>query len=530
MRGAATVRSMWRLLLAFSLVVSACSAPAADEEVRVVALVRTASGGVERTEVWVPASGVEAVEAGFAARDDVIASGRVGVRRTHGDPLLPDQWGSARLSYDRRSELADPSGVVVAVLDTGVDGSHPDLAGRVLQGFDVMSGRPGGDRDPNGHGTHVAGIVAAVAGNGIGVEGFASGVRILPVRVLGANGYGDDADLAEGIIWAADNGADIINMSVGGAEDMELLRSAVRYASGRGVLLVASAGNEALWGNQPSFPAALPEVVAVGAVGQRDVRAMFSNTGPYVELMAPGSSIVSTWPGGRYLYSSGTSMAAPFVSAAAALTLASTGLRGEGLRAALASSALDLGAPGRDVEFGFGLVDPFRASGLAGIASSPPPSQLPGQLPGLPELPTFDLPPLPDPAELFALLPPVRDPSELLPELPEMPDLSLPSLPALPERDGSSPLPSPVRAEVSVEVSVSGGSFEVRLVGPRALVAYRQVSWVVYRSDGVALGSGSLVLDVDGAGSAALPAGWARLAVEYPGSLTTLPASVEVLR
>lgn len=493
----------------------------------VVALVRTPSGDLERLEFSSSYSGLQGLESDLNSRSDVVVFGTVGGRRVHGDPLLQDQWGSSRLSYSRVGELSSASGVVVAVLDTGVDGSHPDLAGRVLRGFDARTGALRGDTDPNGHGTHVAGIIAAIAGNGIGVEGFASGVSVLPVRVLGADGYGDDADLATGMVWAVDNGADIINMSVGGAEDMSLLRDAARYAYERDVLLVASAGNDALWGNAPSFPAAIPEVVAVGAVSQGDMRAMFSNTGPYLELVAPGSSIVSTWPGGRYLYSSGTSMSAPFVSASAALVMASTGLRGSGLRSALTSSALDLGSPGRDSEFGFGMVDPFSAVGLPGISGSPGGFEMPGLLPGLPDLPTFDLPSLPDIEELLASLPPLPDPSELLPSLPDMADPGFPDLPG----GGESGLPERMRAEVGVSASAdSSGAVSVVLSGPRALVAFRRVSWVAYGADGSQTGSGEVVLDIEGLGSAYPGGGWRVLEVSYPGSLTTLPASFTLFR
>lgn len=521
-----------------ALVTASCSSyEGTSADVVIVALVREVDGSISRREVYVPASVAFEREAEIAREPGVVAAGRSGSRRTHSDPLLKDQWGSARLSYERIGELPAPAGVIVAVLDTGVDASHPDLSGRVLRGFDAVSGSAGADSDPNGHGTHVAGIIAAVAGNGIGVAGFASGVSILPVRVLGTNGYGDDADLATGIIWAVDNGADVINMSVGGAEDMSLLRSAVEYASSRGVLLVASAGNDALWGNAPSFPAALPEVIAVGATTQRDGRAMFSNTGSYLELSAPGSSIVSTWPGGRYIYSSGTSMAAPFVSAAAALVLFATGLRGELLRSELRSSALDVGPPGRDDEFGFGIIDPFRASGLAGIASSPPEFSLPGILPGLPDLPTFDLPPLPDPSELFARLPELPDFSKMLPELPELPSYGLPEFPdpgAPSAGDPGFPYVEgpgvPARAEVGLGARWEAGLVLVELSGAAALVAYRRVSWVAYSGPGVSLGSGEVRLDATGSGSFTAPEGWGRVELSYPGSLTTLSAGIDIRR
>lgn len=524
-----------RLLVSLALLAASCASPSSPEMVRVVAVVRDGSS-LFSLEERVPAGEVDAWVASVSSRGDVLFAGTAGSRRIHSDPLVPDLWGHARLGFERRPELSSPSGILVAVLDTGVDASHPDLSGRVMRGADMVGSSGRGDRDPNGHGTHVAGIVAAVAGNGLGVAGFAHGVDILPVRVLGSDGFGDDSDLARGIVWAVDNGADIINMSVGGAEDMGLLRAAVDYANERGVLLVASAGNDALWGNAPSYPAAYPGVVAVAATSPGDMRAMFSNTGSYVELAAPGVSILSTWPGGRYIYSSGTSMSAPYVSAAAALVMSTTGARGHALRSSLAASAVDLGRPGRDEEFGFGLVDPFAASGGAPLPASPPPSSLPGLDPSLPELPAFDLP--------FDLptfdLPPLPLLSDLLPDLPPVPDLldfdwggggaDFPDLPgfAAPELGG---LPSvePVsgRASTSLRASAGSGYVELELEGPVSLVAFRSVTWESYAA-GELISGGEVKLDREGRARLRVPSSADRMSFVFSGSLTTLPSSAEV--
>jgi len=339
------------------------------------------------------------------------------------DEHIEAQWGYIRLGGKRlHSELGSAGNITVAVIDTGVDASHPDLGGRVISGWDSINSNGDGRTDPNGHGTHVAGILGATVNN-IGIAGMASNVRIMPIRVLGADGYGDDAHLAMGIIYAAENGANIINMSVGGAEPSTLLSDAIAFAQSRNVLLIASAGNDNILGNQPSYPAAYSGVLAVGATDSFDKRSFFSNTGGYLELAAPGSTIFSTWPGGNYVYSSGTSMSAPFVSGAAALVAAQTGLRGSALRSRLTSNALDLGTPGRDSSFGFGLVDALSATGRTGMHPEPMGVTF-GKLPGF-EFETPNMPSFED----------IEFPSAPVPEVP------VPSRPDLPDGWG---LPEPI--------------------------------------------------------------------------------------
>ncbi|MGH8985466.1 MAG: S8 family peptidase [Acidimicrobiia bacterium] len=220
------------------------------------------------------------------------------------------------------------AGIVVGVVDTGVQGDHGDLTGNLLPGADFVSSSGGTCVDPNSHGTHVAGIVGQVD-NTIGGIGAAPGVKILPVRVLSQSGSGSSTIVANGIRWAADNGANVINLSLGGAES-ETITDAVEYAVSHGATVVAAAGNcgnpNHLPGcsglNAPSFPAALPNVIAVGAVNTgQTTRASFSNSNDYVDITAPGTSIDSTLPFGAYGTKSGTSMATPFVSAVAALIL-----------------------------------------------------------------------------------------------------------------------------------------------------------------------------------------------------------------
>jgi subtilisin family serine protease len=292
------------------------------------------------------------------------------------DPLRSVQWALDQLGFDSARAAVDPSSVTVAVLDSGVDGSHEDLAGAVLTGWDAIAERPGADTDPYGHGTHVAGIVAALAGNGLGGRGAAAGVRILPVRVLDSDGSGWSSTIADGIRWAADHGADVINLSLGGTVPSAAYRAAIDYAvNDRGVVVVAAAGNEYESGNPVEYPAADPDAIAVGASTSTGGRASFSNTGAYVDLAAPGTSILAPCPTGtvvcsastRYSRLSGTSMAAPFVAAAAALLRAARPGASIGqIRDWLSLTATDAGAPGRDDEFGAGVVDPLRALAAAG--------------------------------------------------------------------------------------------------------------------------------------------------------------------
>lgn len=240
------------------------------------------------------------------------------------DPLYGSQWGLASVAATAAWDVTKgSSAVVVAVVDTGVDYTHPDLAGRV----DTANDRDfvGADldaMDDNGHGTHVAGIIAATMDNSIGIAGLAPECRILPVKVLGSNGDGDTLLVSAGIKDAADKGAKIINLSLAGPADQSMA-DAVRYAQQKGCVVVAAAGNEGLSG--ASYPARYDDVVGVGATNRANARATWSavgsNYGTGVDVAAPGDGVFSTLPGSRYGAMSGTSMASPFVAAVAALVL-----------------------------------------------------------------------------------------------------------------------------------------------------------------------------------------------------------------
>ena len=378
--------------LSLVVVTSSLSAPAAalaaDSAEPWVAVVRDGDSiRVERVEASTASDAARRVDretggAPILALDvDTRASATGSVGALGSDPLRSVQWALDQLAFESVRETVEPSTVTVAILDSGVDGRHEDLAGVVLPGWDANAERPGADTDTYGHGTHVAGIVAALAGNGLGGSGAAPDVRILPVRVLDNDGSGWSSTIAEGIRWAADHGADVINLSLGGPNPSAAYRAAIDYAvNKRNAVVVASAGNEYESGNPVSYPAAEPDAIAVGASTSSGGRARFSNTGAYVDLAAPGTSILAPCPMGAtacsdtspYTRMSGTSMAAPFVSAAAALLRAARpDASAAQIRDWLAVTATDAGAPGRDDEFGSGIIDPRRAVAAAGSNPNP---------------------------------------------------------------------------------------------------------------------------------------------------------------
>lgn len=275
------------------------------------------------------------------------------------DPLIWSQWGHYSVNATSAWEITRGSGTVVAVIDSGVDATHPDLAGQVLPGFDFWSN----DDDPTdeqSHGTHVAGTIAASRNNSAGGTGIAPEAKILPVRVCGLSGEGCGTDaIANGIEWATDNGADVINLSLGAPVPSQLIADAVAYAIANDVVVVAAAGNDGI--EAPNYPAAFPDVIGVGALTPGRENAWFSNRGPHVDVLAPGVEVLSTIPG-SYDYFEGTSMASPHVAGIAALLRAEfPGLSSFDIASTLFGSAVDLGPSGYDTSSGWGAVDAYRA-------------------------------------------------------------------------------------------------------------------------------------------------------------------------
>ncbi|MFM8980308.1 MAG: S8 family peptidase [Planctomycetia bacterium] len=244
------------------------------------------------------------------------ASGRGGGSTTQPSETTP--WGISAVGGQTGTTGA---GVKVAVVDTGIDLDHPDLAANVKTGVNYTGASPD---DDNGHGSHVAGTIAAVD-NTIGVIGVAPGASLYPVKVLDRRGSGYLSDVAAGIDWCRNNGIHIANMSLGGSSSTSTLDTACSNAKNAGVLLVAAAGNSGD-GNtsttETSYPAAYDSVLSVGAVDSLDRLASFSNSGAYVDLAAPGVSVYSTTKGASYATYNGTSMASPHVAGVAALVWA----------------------------------------------------------------------------------------------------------------------------------------------------------------------------------------------------------------
>lgn len=243
----------------------------------------------------------------------------------------------------------------IAVVDTGVNLTHPDLQGKLLQGYDFVD-RDSSPEDLNGHGSHVAGIAAAATDNGRGIAGTAPRASILPVRVLGQNGEGSLDQVANGIIYAANRGAKVINLSLGSPSDAFTLRRAVEYAWSRGAVTVAAAGNDG--SAAPNYPAAYSTVISVGSVDRSDRKSSFSNYGRWVDVAAPGSDILSTYDNGLYAYLSGTSMASPHVAGLAAL-LASQGRSNVEIAEIIRTTADPI--PGTGVYWSYGRINANRA-------------------------------------------------------------------------------------------------------------------------------------------------------------------------
>jgi subtilisin family serine protease/PKD repeat protein len=341
-------------------------------------------------------------EVEYAEKDKVVSVGL-----TPNDPYFSstgtwgqaydDLWGLKKIGAAAAWDTTAGQGVIVAVSDTGVDYAHPDLANNIwtnaaeipgnaidddgngyvddTRGWDFVS-RDNDPRDGHGHGTHVAGTIAAEGDNGVGVIGVAYRATIMPVRGLDNTGNGWDSDLAATITYAANNGADVINASWGGFGTSQTIANAVTYAHSLGVVVVVAAGNEGADARN-YYPAGLANVVTVAATASNDTTASFSNWGPRIDVSAPGVDILSLAGAGTamgtlvapgYTRANGTSMAAPHAAGLAALVLAQhPAYSNEEVRQVLRVSALDLGGPGIDPAHGYGRVRAAAALAVPGV-------------------------------------------------------------------------------------------------------------------------------------------------------------------
>ncbi|MFJ4540076.1 type VII secretion-associated serine protease mycosin [Streptomyces tibetensis] len=301
----------------------------------------------------------------------------------HADGIRAQQWALEAMHTEEAWQTTKGRGITVAVLDTGVEADHPDLAGNVLPGKDLVRfGAEPGDRAWARHGTAMAGIIAGHGhgpGDADGVIGIAPEAKILPVRVILEDGDPSRAKarstrgnaLAEGIRWAADHGADVINLSLGddsaSAHPEPAEDQAVQYALGKGVVVVASAGNGGEKGDHISYPAAYPGVIAATAVDRAGTRASFSTRRWYATVSAPGVDVVIADPDHKYYEGWGTSAAAAFVSGAAALVKAAhPGLTPAQIKSLLEDTARNAPTGGRDDSRGYGFIDPAAAIKAAG--------------------------------------------------------------------------------------------------------------------------------------------------------------------
>jgi len=299
------------------------------------------------------------------------------------DSYYPQQWGLPKIGAPAAWEVTlGRSTVVVAVIDTGVDASHPDLVDRVdtANDWDFVNSDAVAN-DDNGHGTHVSGIVAATENNGVGSVGVAPRCAILPIKVLSANGSGSSDDVAAGIRYAANHGAKVINLSLAATVDDAVMGSAIVYAQDMGCVVVAAVGNEGSSGGA-DYPARYAGVIGVAAIDRNNTRASFSNFGAGVDIAAPGKDVLSTVPGGGYEAWDGTSMASPFVAGVAALVLSVNPTWGaDQVIARVFATAQDIGSLGDDLYFGNGLVRADGAVNSPGVSAD-------DEIPGVPLTPS----------------------------------------------------------------------------------------------------------------------------------------------
>ncbi len=371
-------------------------APGANEE----NLVKKNGGKVKAKFQIVPAVSATIPERAAAAirkAKGVVAVEPDGVIEGH---ELSKTWGVSRIGCGpvhagTFAENAQPilgTGVKVAVVDSGIDYTHPDLMMNYAGGYDFANN----DTDPyddQGHGTHVAGTIAALR-NGTGAVGASPEASLYALKVLKGDGTGSWSWIISSLDWCVKNGISVANFSLGsGSHPGSTVENAFKNAAASGLLMIASAGNAGAGTDTVGYPAKFPGVIAVASTTSSDQRSSFSSTGPTVEIAAPGSSIYSTLAGGGYGYMSGTSMASPHVAGVAALIIAAgisdsngDGKIAEEVRLILQVSAQDLGAVGADNEFGHGLVNAELAALLAYNANAAEPGEDPAAAP------SFDAP------------------------------------------------------------------------------------------------------------------------------------------
>ena len=295
------------------------------------------------------------------------------------------QWGLTKIQASQAWDMTHGSpSVSIAILDTGIDLNHPDLASKIISSINFTSS-PTADANGQSHGTHVAGIAAALTNNGMGVAGLGRDCSLMNVKVLGEDGYGYYSWIAQGITWAADNGANVINLSLGGTAVSSTLEDAINYAWGKGVVVVAAAGNNG--STSPFYPAYYANCISVAATDENDGLASFSDHGSWVDVAAPGTSIYSTVPAGQYEYLSGTSMATPEVAGLAGLLFSVTSdTNGDGKLNDEVKARIEANCDNVGVDVAFGRINASKA--VQGVSVLPSPSPTPTPTPTPPTIPS----------------------------------------------------------------------------------------------------------------------------------------------
>ncbi|HXH84077.1 MAG TPA: S8 family serine peptidase, partial [Candidatus Tectomicrobia bacterium] len=321
--------------------------------------------------IRVPAHALEKVKQALSHRPEVEfveENAILPLQQLTDDPRLAEQWHHFKIGAIQAWDVTPGDGaVIIAILDSGVDAAHPDLASRLVAGYSPYDGTTN-TSDHFGHGTKVAGTAAAAGDNATGVAGVAWNTRIMPIRVSDTSGYAYYSTIASGITWAVDRGARVLNISINGVAASSSITSAARYAVSKGAVVVAAAGNCGC----VESTASNPYLISVSATTSTDSVASWSSRGDHVDVAAPGSGILTTTRGGGYGSVSGTSFASPVTAGVVALMLsANPGLQPSEVEQILKATALDLGASGWDPSYGAGRVDALRAV-VAAAETSPP--------------------------------------------------------------------------------------------------------------------------------------------------------------
>ncbi|WP_431049590.1 S8 family serine peptidase [Roseateles sp. L2-2] len=333
--------------------------------------------------VDLPPNASETAVAMMLARHPQLKSAELDMRiapaMTPNDPYLGSEWHLARINAPQAWDNAQGSGIRIAILDTGIDAAHPDLAGRVVAGWNFYDGNADAS-DVHGHGTAVAGAAAAAMNNGIGVAAVAGQAQLMPVRIADPSAYAYWSTVAQGLTWAADQGARVANISYGGVAGSAAVQGAADYLRSKGGLVVVSAGNNGI--DEGIAPTA--SMIPVSATDETDNRTSWSSYGAFVALAAPGQNIWTTQRGGGYGAWWGTSLASPVVAGTVALLMsARPALSNIAIQNALFGTAVDLGSAGRDPYYGWGRVDVAGAV-QAVLAAPAPDTQPPGVAVGAP--------------------------------------------------------------------------------------------------------------------------------------------------